>query len=693
MNELGDQLDGLLQGQKRPGLATGHVISNRPKLAFVFSPQGSQWIGMGKSLMAVEPVFRAKLAECDHSLAKLTGWSLFELLLSTPEESRLNGVEFIQPVLTAVQIALAELWKSWGVRPDLVAAHSLGEWAAACVAGAISVDDTMRIVVESSRAQSRAAQGGGMAVVELPYAEVLERIRERSEEVFVTGRNSPTSTVLSGDAGCLESFVASWKSEGLICSLIDVDVAAHCPRMDPVLEGLENSLAGLHPARTAIPLVSSVTGGPISGLELGPEHWARHLRQPVLFTQVIEYLAREGCTVFLEISPHPLLTGGIKQTLDVLGFDGAALGSCRRGVDERESLLTSLGTLFALGWPIEWDAVVHGGRNDLVLPIPAPAEKPLSIGDTSKQTPSVLPLSGHTVGALRDRARSLASYLRAQPETSLTDVAHTLGAGRGHLEHRLAVVGVNREALTSTLEAFAEAEDSSGLEVGQARSNALPRIAFVCSGQGPQWQGMGRELLASIPVFRQEIVRCADEMKRHVAWDLLEELERDEIGSRLQETQIAQPALFAVQVALAAVWRSWGIRPDVLVGHSAGEITAAYLSGALSFEDAVMVICRRGCLMQGATGLRKMAALEITEIEAENLLSSYHGRICLAAVNSPTSIVISGDTEAIEQAVEAAVSKGVRAKVLPVDYAFHSPQMEPFRLEMAKSISGLKPAA
>ncbi|MBV8967729.1 MAG: acyltransferase domain-containing protein, partial [Verrucomicrobia bacterium] len=145
LNELGDQLEGLLQGQKRPGLAIGHGISDRPKLAFVFSPQGSQWIGMGKSLMAVEPVFRAKLAECDHSLTKLTGWSLFELLLSTPEESRQNGVEFIQPVLTAVQIALAELWKSWGVRPDFVAAHSLGEWAAACVAGALSVEDTMRI--------------------------------------------------------------------------------------------------------------------------------------------------------------------------------------------------------------------------------------------------------------------------------------------------------------------------------------------------------------------------------------------------------------------------------------------------------------------------------------------------------------------------------------------------------------------
>jgi acyl transferase domain-containing protein/acyl carrier protein/SAM-dependent methyltransferase/NAD(P)-dependent dehydrogenase (short-subunit alcohol dehydrogenase family) len=696
IDELGEQLDAFLQGQKRPGIAIGHGVSLRPKLAFVFSPQGSQWIGMAKSLIASEPAFRAKLAECDRTLIKLTGWSLFDLLLAPADAPRSNGVEFIQPALTAIQVALVELWNSWGIRPDFIATHCIGEWTGAYATGALSVEETMRIAVEASRAQSHASRDGGMAIVELPEQEVRERIQEWSGEIFVGGQNSPTSTILSGNTGCLKALIATWKNEGLTCSTIDIDVATHSPFMDGVSERLKASLSNIHPRRTAIPLLSAATAGPIPGTELGPEHWALNLRQPALFTQLTERLANEGCTVFLELSPHPLLISGIRQTLSSLGVNGVTLASCWRGADERESLLNSLGSLYCLGWAIDWEAVTQGGRKDLALPISEPV-MPVGIPcDTSKQKKTwLLPLSGHTTTALQDRARSIAECLRTRPETSLDDFIYTLAATREPLDHRLAVVGVDREKLTSTLEGFAGSEDffDADLIKGRTHPNAVPRVAFVCSGQGPQWQGMGRELLASLPVFRQEIVRCADEMKRHVAWDLLEELERDEAGSRLQETQIAQPALFALQVALAAVWRSWGIVPDVLVGHSAGEVAAAYLSGALSFEDAVVVICCRSRLMQRATGLGKMAALEITETAAEDLLCMYHDRVSLATVNSPTSIVVSGEVDAIEQIVETVASQGIRAKILPVDYAFHSPQMDPFRGELVHALSGLKPRA
>ena len=296
MSELSAQLEGFLLGQKRPGIAVGHTKPTRPKLVFVFSPQGSQWLGMGKNLMAVEPVFRAKLAECDRALTKIAGWSLFDELLAAPADSRLNRAQFVQPALSAMQIALAELWSSWGIRPDFVAAHSLGEWAAAYVAGSLNVEETMRVVVESSRAQAQAGEGGGMAVVELAEAEVKERIQAWSDEVFVAGGNSPTATILSGDAVRLKYLVTAWKEEGLKCSLIDVDVAAHSPRMDLALEELKAKLSTLRPVRTSIPFVSSVTGEYLRGTEMGPEHWAQHIRQPVLFTQVIERLARDGCS-------------------------------------------------------------------------------------------------------------------------------------------------------------------------------------------------------------------------------------------------------------------------------------------------------------------------------------------------------------------------------------------------------------
>ena len=160
-------------------------------------------------------------------------------------------------------------------------------------------------------------------------------------------------------------------------------------------------------------------------------------------------------------------------------------------------------------------------------------------------------------------------------------------------------------------------------------------------------------------------------------------------SSRLGETEIAQPALFALQVALAAVWRSWGIEPHALVGHSVGEVAAAHLGGVLSFDDAVKVICHRGRLMQRATGLGKMAAIELPEALVEELLESYRDRVSTAAVNSPTSTVISGEAAAIDEIVAAARSRGVRSKVLPVNYAFHGPQMEPFGTEMTEAVSGL----
>jgi acyl transferase domain-containing protein/NAD(P)-dependent dehydrogenase (short-subunit alcohol dehydrogenase family)/acyl carrier protein/SAM-dependent methyltransferase len=689
LNELNAQLEGFLLGQKRPGIAVGHVSANRPKLAFVFSPQGSQWLGMGRSLIAVEPVFRAKLIECEHALTKLAGWSLFNELLARSADSRLNRVEFVQPTLFAMQLALAALWESWGVRPDFVTAHSLGEWAAACVAGALSVGDAMRVVVESSRAQAQVSTTGGMAIVELAEPEVRDRIRQWPDEVFFAGNNSPTSTIISGDVSRVKSLVTMWKEEGLLCSLIDVDVAAHCPAIDPAQEKLRASLMGLHPARTTVPFLSSVSGDYLCGTEMGPEHWAHHLRQPVLFTQVIERLARNGCTLFLEISPHPLLGGAIQQILSNCGIEGLALCSCRRSDDERASLLNAVGALHTYGWPVDWPAVIGGGHNDRLLADSEPFQEATPLTTSTADKPLLLPLSGHTIAALKDRARAAAHHIEAKRDVAIHDIAYTAAARRKHLEHRLAVVAAQPEDFVSALLGFANSENSLDVVTGRARSGSAPEVAFVCSGQGPQWWGMGRELLASAPVFRREVVRCASEMKRHVSWDLYQELTRDEASSRLNQTEIAQPALFALQLAIAALWGSWGIEPRALIGHSVGEVAAAHLGGILSFEDAVMVVCRRGRLMQRATGLGRMAALALAEAETEQLCAPYFGRVSIAAVNSQRATVISGDTAAIDEIVALAKDRDIRSKILPVDYAFHSVQMEPFRGEMVQAVSGL----
>ena len=276
--------------------------------------------------------------------------------------------------------------------------------------------------------------------------------------------------------------VTIWKEEGLLCSLIDVDVAAHSPRMDSAFERLEASLSGLRPLRTAIPFVSSVTGDYLHGPEMGPEHWARHVRQPVLFTQVIERLAHDGCTLFLEISPHPLLNGAIQQTLNASDVHGMALGSCRRGDDERGSLLNSLGTLYTLGWPVQWSAVTGGGKADLPLPISDRSPQPIEPVALPGETPLLLPLSGRTAGALRDRARSLADYLRTRREVKTSDIAYTLATRREHLEHRLVVVGAQREELPPALQEFADDGNPSSYN---HRTDSLQHAAKI--GFCPLW--------------------------------------------------------------------------------------------------------------------------------------------------------------------------------------------------------------
>ncbi len=190
---------------------------------------------------------------------------------------------------------------------------------------------------------------------------------------------------------------------------------------------------------------------------------------------------------------------------------------------------------------------------------------------------------------------------------------------------------------------------------------------------------MGRELLISMPIFRREIARCADEMKRHAAWDLREELTRDEGSSRLDETEIAQPALFALQVALAAVWRSWGIEPHALVGHSVGEVAAAQLGGVLSFDDAVKVDLPSRPSDAARNGPGKDGCDRVAGSGSRRIVGPLSSTMSLPPqLTARRSTVISGEAAAIDEIVAAANRRGVRSKVLPVNYAFHSPQMEPF---------------
>jgi myxalamid-type polyketide synthase MxaE and MxaD len=248
------------------------------------------------------------------------------------------------------------------------------------------------------------------------------------------------------------------------------------------------------------------------------------------------------------------------------------------------------------------------------------------------------------------------------------DLCYTASARRSHHPYRLAVTGRTASELAARL-----ADLLSGESPRAARRQ--PRIVLVFSGQGSQWTGMGHTLYKSEPIFRTALDEIAEEMRRCVDWSLADALFGPHSEQMLGRIDVVQPTLFAIQVALAALWRSWGIKPDAVVGHSMGEVAAAHVAGALSLPDAVRVICMRSALMHRLSGHGTMASIDLSPDEIRLSLDGLSARIAIAVNNSPTSTVVSGDVEAI-LLYFAARGAEVRCRPLKVDVAAHSPHMD-----------------
>jgi acyl transferase domain-containing protein/surfactin synthase thioesterase subunit len=330
-----------------------------------------------------------------------------------------------------------------------------------------------------------------------------------------------------------------------------------------------------------------------------------------------------------------------------------------------------------------------GGTNAHVILAEPPRPTQPSPSD---DRPHLLPLSARSPEALQAIAQSYRAFFKSTgAELSLSDIAYTASCRRNHHDHRCAIAAHDRAELVERLEAFCQGEPSAGLSSGGKKRNRPPKLTFVFSGQGSQWWAMGRQLWQHEPIVCATLEQCDAILQPMAGWSLIAELTRDEAQSRLGETEIAQPALFALQVALVALWRSWGLQPDAIVGHSLGEVAAAHIAGVLTLEDAVRVVFHRGRLMQKGTGLGKMAAVELSPGEAEKLVAESDGKLAIAAFNSPSSVVLSGEPEAVEEVVQSLQQQQIFARSLRVNYAFHSAQMEPFQTELVEVLQGLCP--
>jgi acyl transferase domain-containing protein/NADPH:quinone reductase-like Zn-dependent oxidoreductase/NAD(P)-dependent dehydrogenase (short-subunit alcohol dehydrogenase family) len=356
--ELAERLRAYAAGESRPGLGvTGYapVDGARPRTVFVFPGQGSQWDGMGAELLASSPVFRDTLTRCGDVIQAEAGWSVTDRL--NGKDSTPASIDTIQPTLWAMETALCALLRDWGAEPDYVVGHSMGEVAAACAAGALSIEDAGAVICRRSRLLKAVAGQGAMYSVELSATDAAAALAGYEHLVSVAVSNSPTSTVISGDPEALSAIVKGLDERGIFCRPVKVDVASHSPQMDQLREELLASLDGLAPRAGHVPLYSTVDDKLRDGSGLDAAYWVRNLREPVRFGSAVTHLAEQGATVYVEISPHPILLPAIQECLALSGGDGTATGCLHRDEPERASMLDTVGALHRAGCPIDWAKV------------------------------------------------------------------------------------------------------------------------------------------------------------------------------------------------------------------------------------------------------------------------------------------------------------------------------------------------
>ncbi|AXB42462.1 polyketide synthase [Amycolatopsis albispora] len=339
----------------KPGPVTGRATA-APKVVFVFPGQGAQWAGMAVELLEL-PVFVESMAACAEALSPFVEWSLLD---AVADEGLLERVDVVQPVLWAVMVSLAELWRSFGVEPAAVVGHSQGEIAAACVAGALSLEDAAKVVALRSKALPALSGRGGMVSIPLPEAEVRQRIDDR---ISVAAVNGPASVVVSGEPDALDELLGSCAADGIRAKRIPVDYASHSPQVEAIEDGLRADLAGIKPQRSRVPFCSAVTGAVLDTSELDAAYWYRNLREPVRFDRAVTALLDQGREIFAEISPHPVLAASIQEAFDQRDLaDAVVAGTLRRHDGGPRRFLTSLAEVHVRGAAVNWAAAFPGAR-------------------------------------------------------------------------------------------------------------------------------------------------------------------------------------------------------------------------------------------------------------------------------------------------------------------------------------------